>query len=208
MSRTMNDIKESIEQWLLDHFSSRVVQFEKEEKQIEMVEEFIQEELNMGTNESLVEYIEMDFTAEVVLEMLTYTNAYLKDNFGDENGVKVFTVQIIFDTFALIIAYEYQEAIRCCTFDALERELDEDDISYCDTCKSVEPLYKLQVFKQYHGQHCRSCYELIDEDADEEDDESYIISIELIKAMHLHSHKGRNYYHKLCMQIIKNRCPC
>ena len=197
----MNDITEEIQQWLLDDFSSRVVQFEPEEKQIEMVDEFIQEELNMGTNLSLVDYVEMDFTAEVILEMLTYTNAYLKDNFGDENGVKVFTVQNIFDTFALVVAYEYQEAIRCCTFDALERELDEDDSGYCDTCKSVEPLYKLQSFKQFHGQHCRSCYELTDDD--ENDDESYIITIEMIKCLHEHSHKGQNYYHKLCMQMLK-----
>ena len=86
MSRTMNDIKESIQQWLLAKFSSSVVQFEPEEKQFEMVEEFIHDELNMGTNGYLVDRVEMDFTAEVILEMLTYTNAYLKDNFGDENG--------------------------------------------------------------------------------------------------------------------------
>lgn len=126
MSRTMNDIKEEIKQWLLAKFSSSVVQFEPEEKQIEMVEEFIQEELNMGTNESLVDQVEMDFTAELILEMLTYTNAYLKDNYGDEIGIKVFTVQNIFDTFALIIAYEYQEEIRCSAFDEF-RELDEDE---------------------------------------------------------------------------------
>lgn len=126
MSRTMNDIKEEIKQWLLAKFSSSVVQFEPEEKQIEMVEEFIQEELNMGTNESLVDQVEMDFTAELILEMLTYTNAYLKDNYGDEIGIKVFTVQNIFDTFALIIAYEYQEEIRCSAFDEF-RELDENE---------------------------------------------------------------------------------
>ena len=103
---------------------------------------------------------------------------------------------------------DIKEEIRCCTFDALERELDEDDISYCDTCKSVEPLYKLQDFKQFHGLHCSSCYELIDEDADEIDDESYIISSDMIKALHVFSNKGQRYYHKLCMQIIKNRCPC
>lgn len=122
----MNDIKEEIKQWLLAKFSSSVVQFEPEEKQIEMVEEFIQEELNMGTNESLVDQVEMDFTAELILEMLTYTNAYLKDNYGDEIGIKVFTVQNIFDTFALIIAYEYQEEIRCSAFDEF-RELDENE---------------------------------------------------------------------------------
>jgi len=119
----MNDITEEIQQWLLDNFESRATCLEPEEKQIEMVDEFIQEELNMGTNLSLVNYVEMDFTAEVILEMLTYVNAYLKDNFGDESGVKIFTVQNIFDTFALVVAYEYREAIRCCTFDELEREL-------------------------------------------------------------------------------------
>jgi len=147
--------------------------------------------------------------------MLTHTNAYLKDNFGDESGVKIFTVQNIFDTFALVVAYEYKEAIRCCTFDALERDLkqaeeseetdesdEESDSGYCDTCKSVEPLFKLQSFKQFYGQHCCACYELID-DADEDDDESYFITVNMIKCLHECSPNKQRQYHRLCMQMLK-----
>jgi hypothetical protein len=140
---TLKDFVEIIEQWLLDNFESRAKRLEPVEKQIEMVDEFIQQELNMGTNHGLFDYVKHyngeNFSAELILEMLTHTNAYLKDNFGDESGVKIFTVQNIFDNFALVVAYEYKEAIRCCTFDALERDLnrtDELDFSkYITVCK-------------------------------------------------------------------------
>jgi uncharacterized Zn finger protein len=139
---TLKDFVEIIEQWLLDNFDSRAKRLEPVEKQIEMVDEFIQEELNMGTNHGLIDYVKHhneEFTAEVVLEMLTHTNAYLKDNFGDESGVKIFTVQNIFDNFALVVAYEYKEAIRCCTFDALERDLNREEFDwskYVTVCKN------------------------------------------------------------------------
>ena len=52
---------------------------------------------------------------------------------------------------------------------------------YCDNCRMRQLIYKCAEFQQYEGWYCRSCFELIDEDADDEDDNNFIITIDLLR---------------------------
>ena len=85
-------------------------------------------------------------------------------------------------------------------------EIEAED-TYCGMCRTPELIYKGAIFKQYNGWYCRSCYELIDEDADENDDENYIITIRLLRVMILTAYpcgSNKTYYNmKLVCQEIK-----
>ena len=64
----------------------------------------------------------------------------------------------------------------------INAETSETEFIYCDLCRGLECLYKCSNFKQYNGWYCRNCYEKVDEEADEEDDNSYIITLPMLRS--------------------------
>ena len=76
---------------------------------------------------------------------------------------------------------------------------------YCDMCRYGDCLYKFAKFKQYAGWYCRDCYELIDEDAGDEDDNNFIITLNMLKTFIKVSnpHHEKVYYYKtiMCREI-------
>lgn len=74
---------------------------------------------------------------------------------------------------------------------------------YCDMCRNYNCLYKCTNFKQYYGWYCRNCYELIDEDFD--DDNNFIITLNMLKTFIEVSNPNfnKNYHHQklICNEI-------
>lgn len=80
------------------------------------------------------------------------------------------------------------------------------DSLFCDLCRCEDASYRLLAFKQYNGMYCRHCYELVDEDADEEDDNNYIITIRMLRVTvqttnSLCLEKTYYYMKQVCNQI-------
>lgn len=82
------------------------------------------------------------------------------------------------------------------------------DYLFCDLCRAGDCIYKFATFKQYHGWYCRDCYELTDEDGDEENDDNYIITFRMLKVMMETSTPSFNttyYKMKIICEVIKSR---
>lgn len=78
---------------------------------------------------------------------------------------------------------------------------------YCDMCRNGDCLYKCANFKQYNGWYCRNCYELIDEDLDENLDDNFVIKMNMLKTFIEVSNPylGKYYYYQklVCSEIKK-----
>lgn len=62
----------------------------------------------------------------------------------------------------------------------IETEDPTSDYLFCDLCRSKEHSNRCCKFKQYNGWYCLNCFELCDEDA-EENDENIIIVMRALK---------------------------
>ena len=87
----------------------------------------------------------------------------------------------------------------------IESNYPEEEYLFCDLCRNGDCSYKFQKFNQYKGWYCRNCYELIDEDADEENDNNYILSMSSLK-VYIHVSCPvfcRTYYNmkQICKEI-------
>lgn len=90
----------------------------------------------------------------------------------------------------------------------IETEYIEVEYIYCDLCRGGNLSYKCANFKQYPGWYCRNCYELIDEDADEYNDDNYIITLHQLKCYIEVSNNifCKDYYNK--KTVLKQLIGC